>query len=94
MSVDAELLETRPVATSATRLTTNDVWRAIEKRSFAIVGYETPGGDPRSSGVMYQAADRRLYVAVEPTGWKARHIAASGRVSVTVPCIARVCSHS
>jgi hypothetical protein len=85
MSVDTELLETRPVATSPTRLTTDDVWRAIEKRSFAIVGYETPSGDPRSSGVMYQAADRRLYVAVEPNGWKARHIAASGRVSVTVP---------
>jgi hypothetical protein len=26
-----------------------------------------------------------LYIAVEPNGWKARHIATSGRVSVTVP---------
>ena len=85
MTVDTELLDTRAVAKPPTRLTTADVWRTIEKRSFAIVGYETPRGDPRSSGVMYKAADRRLYVAVEPNGWKARHIAASGRVSVTVP---------
>jgi hypothetical protein len=85
MAMDTELLETRAAETPPTRLTTDDVWRAIERRSFAIVGYETPSGDPRSSGVMYQAADRRLYVAVEPRGWKARHIAESGRVSVTVP---------
>ena len=85
MTVDTELLEARAAATSSTRLTTEDVWHAIEKRSFAIVGYDTPRGDPRSSGVMYKATDRRLYVAVEPNGWKARHIAASGRVSVTVP---------
>lgn len=85
MTVDTELLKTRTVATPASRLTTEDAWRAIEKRSFAIVGYETPRGDPRSSGVVYKAVDRRLYVAVAPKGWKARHIAASGRVSVTVP---------
>lgn len=83
MTVDTELLET--AGSVAARLTPSDVWRAIERRSFAIVGYATPAGDPRSSGVVYQAADRRLYVAVEPDGWKARHIAASGRVSVTVP---------
>ena len=85
MTVDTELIQTRAVVEHPTRLTTKDVWRAIENRSFAIVGYDTPSGDPRSSGVMYKAADRRLYVAVEPNGWKARHIAASGRVSVTVP---------
>ncbi|HEX3299709.1 MAG TPA: hypothetical protein VHW68_06310 [Actinomycetota bacterium] len=85
MSVDTELLEARPVPTPRSRLTADDVWRAIEKRSFGIVGYETPKGDPRTSGVVYQAAHRRLYVAVEPDGWKARHIAASRRVSVTVP---------
>ena len=84
MTVDTEPLAARAV-TNSTRLSSEDVWRAIEKRSFAIVGYDTPSGDPRSSGVVYKATDRRLYVAVEPKGWKARHIAASGRVSVTVP---------
>jgi pyridoxamine 5'-phosphate oxidase-like protein len=85
MSVDTELLDTRAVDAHTAKLTTDQVWHAIEKRSFAIVGYETPEGDPRSSGVMYEVAARRLYVAVDPNGWKARHIAASGRVSVTVP---------
>lgn len=84
MTAYTELLGNRDVARHD-GLTTGDVWRAIEQRSFAIVGYATPSGDPRSSGVMYEVADRRLYVAVEPDGWKARHIAASGRVSVTVP---------
>src|SRR5437763_1598217 len=72
-------------ATPPTRLTTEDVWRTIRKRSFAIVAHSTPRGDPRSSGVVYRTSGRRLYIAVEPDGWKARHIAASGRVSVTVP---------
>lgn len=85
MTVDTELLDTRAVKTPPTRLTTDDVWRTIRKRSFAIVGYATPRGDPRSSGVVYRTSGRRLYIAVEPDGWKARHIAASGRVSVTVP---------
>src|SRR6476659_4587225 len=83
MTVDTELRETNDVV-KPPRLTTEEVWRAIEKRSFAVVGYETPSGDPRSSGVMYKTMNRRLFVAVEPNGWKARHIAASGRVSVTV----------
>ena len=34
---------------------------------------------------MYAVAGRRLYVAVAPDSWKARHIAMSGQVAVTVP---------
>jgi Pyridoxamine 5'-phosphate oxidase len=67
------------------RLTEDQVWQAIAKASFAILGYVTPSGDPRSSGVMYKATDRRLYVAVAPDSWKAKHIAACGRVAMTVP---------
>lgn len=61
------------------------VWRAIAKASFAIVSYVTPTGEPRSSGVMYATVGRRLYVVVGPESWKAKHVAASGRVAVTVP---------
>jgi len=42
MTVDTELLET--AGSVAARLTPSDVWRAIERRSFAIVGYATPAG--------------------------------------------------
>ena len=65
-------------------LTSDEVWQAISKGSFAVVSYVTPGGEPRSSGVVYATIDRRLYVAVAPDSWKARYIAATGRVAVTV----------
>ena len=65
-------------------LTSEQVWRAIARASFAVLSHVTPGGEPRSSGVVYKASDRRLVVAVAPGGWKARHIAADGRVAVTV----------
>jgi hypothetical protein len=65
--------------------TTEQVWHALSHASFAVIGYATPAGDPRSTGVVYRVWDRRLYVAVTPHSWKARHIARSGRVSVTVP---------
>lgn len=69
----------------ALALTGEQVWRAIARASFAVVSYVTPAGEPRSSGVVYGTAGRRLYVVVAPGSWKARHIAASGRVAVTVP---------
>jgi Pyridoxamine 5'-phosphate oxidase len=67
------------------RLTSEQVWHALTKASFAVVSYVTPAGEPRSSGVVYKAAGRRLYTAVAPDSWKARHVAATGRVAVTVP---------
>jgi len=67
------------------RLTSEQVWRALAKASFAVVSHTTPTGEPRSSGVVYATAGRRLYAAVAADSWKARHIAASGRVAVTVP---------
>jgi hypothetical protein len=67
------------------RVTTAQVWRALTRASFAVVGYVTPGGEPRSSGVVYATAGNRLYTVVAADSWKARHIAASGQVAVTVP---------
>ena len=70
---------------TAARLTGEQVWQQVTKASFAILGYVTPSGEPRSSGLVYKTIGRRLYVAVAPDSWKARHVAASGRVAVTVP---------
>jgi hypothetical protein len=61
------------------------VWRELERASFAVIGYITPDGEPRSSGVVYGVDGRHLYVAVAPDGWKARHITNGHEVSVTVP---------
>lgn len=65
------------------RLTSEKLWQALAKASFAVLGYVTPSGEPRSSGVVYKTVGRRLYVAVAPDSWKAKHVAASGRVAVT-----------
>ena len=69
----------------AARLTAKQVWHQLAKGSFAVLSYVTPAGKPRSSGVLYKIIGRRLYIAVAPDSWKARHVAASGRVAVTVP---------
>ncbi len=71
--------------TGALQLRSEQVWHALAKASFAVVGHVTPRGDPRSSGVLYKAVDRRLFIVTAPDGWKAKHIAATPRVSVTVP---------
>lgn len=69
----------------AARLTTEQVWHKVAKGSFAVLSHITPAGEPRSSGVVYKTIGRRLYIVTAPDSWKARHVAASGRVAVTVP---------
>jgi len=66
-------------------VTSEQVWHELDRASFAVIGYVTPAGEPRSSGVVYKTAGKRLFVAVAPESWKARHIAAARQVSVTVP---------
>ena len=73
------------VATNGTRVTSEAVWKALAKASFAVVSHVSTAGEPRSSGVVYGTADRRLYVAVAADGWKARQIATGDQVAVTVP---------
>ena len=64
---------------------TERIWDAVAKASFAIIGYVTPTGEPRSSGVVYAMRDHHLYFAVAPGSWKARHIVDGHEVAVTVP---------
>jgi hypothetical protein len=66
------------------RLTTDQVWAAIDRASNAVLGHVTPAGAPRTSAVVYRSIDRRIYVAVAPGSWKDRHIRADGRVSMTI----------
>lgn len=74
------------VRTSAQHhLTTPEVWHEIDRSSFAVLGYVTPNGRSRSSGVVYKSVGQRLYIAVAPDSWKARQIASGGEVAVTVP---------
>jgi hypothetical protein len=72
-------------ATGRAPVSTEGVWRALAKASFAVVSHVNVAGEPRSSGVVYGVADRRLYVAVAADGWKARQIMTGQEVAVTVP---------
>lgn len=67
------------------RLGSQTIWDELDKASFAVVSSVTPSGERRASGVVYKAIGRRLYVATDPDSWKARHIARSSRVAMTVP---------
>jgi hypothetical protein len=69
----------------AARLTTKQIWHQLAKGSFAVLSFVTPAGEPRSSGVLYKTIGPRVYIAVAPDSWKARHVARNGRVAVTVP---------
>lgn len=75
----------REEAPATTHLTSEQVWKELDKASFAVIAYVTPNGEPRSSGVVYKTVGRKLYTVVAAGGWKARHIASGNRVAVTVP---------
>ena len=81
-------MQTAERKASGAQLTNREVWKAIAKASFAVIGYVTPDGEPRTSGVVYSTSGGRMYVAVAPDSWKARHVPATGRVAVTV-CVRR-----
>ena len=72
-------------ATGRASLSSEAVWQALAKASFAVVSHVNAAGEPRSSGVVYGVADRRMYVAVAADGWKARQIVTGEEVAVTVP---------
>lgn len=50
------------------------VWKEIEKRSFAVLSYVNPKSQARSAGIVYVVIDRVLYVRVAKASWKAKHI--------------------
>jgi hypothetical protein len=61
------------------------IWDELGKASFAVIGYVTPHGEPRSSGVVYGVNGRHLFVGIAPDSWKARQISEGQQVAVTVP---------
>ena len=72
------------------QLTSQQVWRAIEKELFAVVGMVTAGHEARTVGILYAVGDHKLYFITGSDTWKARHIAANPHVSVTIPIAKRV----
>ena len=62
------------------QLTVDEVWHSLSHASFAVLSHVTPGGEPRSSGVVYLLSGGRMYVVVAKDSWKARHIATCGTI--------------
>lgn len=72
------------------QLSSEQVWQAIEKELFAVLGMVTANNEARTVGVVYVVRDRRLYIVTGQDTWKARHIAANPSVSVTIPIAKRI----
>ncbi len=71
-------------------LTTNQVWRVVEKHLFAVVGMVNAKHEARTVGIVYAVRNRNLYFVSVRTAWKVRHIAQNPHVSVTIPIAKRV----
>ena len=71
-------------------VTTDLVWKEIEKRSFAVLSYVNPEGRARSAGVVYVPIDRVLYVRAAKKSWKAKHIRLNPHVALNVTISKRV----
>jgi hypothetical protein len=67
------------------QLTCDQVWQAIEKELFAVIGMVTARNEARTVGVVYVVCDRRLYIASNKDTWKVRHISQNPNVSLTIP---------
>lgn len=73
-----------------TDLSTDDVWRVLEKQNFMVIGMVSARGQARTAGVMLYTVDRTLWFTASENTWTARHIAVRPEVSVTVTIPKRV----
>lgn len=74
----------------AIQLTSEQVWKEMDKEVFAVVGMVTADNEARTVGVVYKVMDGKLVIGTGKDTWKARHIRQNPHVSVTVPIAKRV----
>ncbi len=72
------------------QLTAEQVWEALEKELFAVLGMVTAANEARTVGIVYVVRNRRLYISTGKATWKARHIAQNPHVSLTIPIHKRI----
>jgi nitroimidazol reductase NimA-like FMN-containing flavoprotein (pyridoxamine 5'-phosphate oxidase superfamily) len=72
------------------QLTPEQVWEAIEKELFGVIGMVTAGNEARTVGIVYVVKNRRLYIGTNKNAWKVRHIAQNPHVSMTIPIHKRI----
>ena len=74
----------------AAPVTTESVWRALSKNTFAVLSWVTPKSASRSAGIIYLARDRKLMIGAESHSWKVRHIRENPNVSITATLKKRI----
>ena len=72
------------------QFTSNQVWQAINKEMFAVIGMVTAKNEARTVGVVYVVQDQKLVISSKKEAWKAQHIAGNTAVSVTIPIAKRI----
>jgi hypothetical protein len=72
------------------QLTSDQVWQAIEKEVFAVLGMVTDKGEARTVGIVYIPRNRKLYIGTDKNAWKVRHVSANPHVSMTIPIAKRI----
>jgi general stress protein 26 len=71
-------------------ISSNQVWEAIHKQLFAVLGMVTKDGEARTVGIVYIEQDGKLYITSKKQTWKIRHIVQNPHVSLTVPIHKRI----
>ena len=71
-------------------LTTDQVWREIERNLFGVLGLVTAKGEARTVGIVYIVRSRKLYIGSLKSAWKVRHVAGNPHCSMTIPIAKRI----
>ncbi len=74
----------------AIELKSQQVWDALEKELFAVLGMVTAKGEARTVGIVYVVDGRKLYIASKRETWKVRHVTANPNISLTVTIPKRI----
>lgn len=71
------------------QITTNQIWKDLEKEIFGVVGMVTAKAESRTAGIAYVVRDHKIFFATASTAWKTKHLRNNPHVSMTVPIVKR-----
>lgn len=71
-------------------LASQQVWEALRKEIFAVLGMVTAQGEARTVGIVYIVDDHKIYIVSKKEAWKVRHVAHNPHVSLTIPIAKRI----
>ena len=74
----------------ANQLSSEQVWSALKKEIFAVLGMVNSKGEARTAGIVYIVHGQKIYISTAKEAWKTRHIQTNPHVSITVPIAKRI----